>query len=434
MSSTYEYRYSQEISQMMFVFADLSDPHPDVVKLVEDIVRSQVLELIIQSRALSQRRGSRFVNAEDLIFLIRDDRAKVNRLKTYLSWKDVRKNAKDSEGGDAAAAGPEEEGADAVPKTRAKKIRLPWEISTVFTEHLVNNAAEEDEEDEEDVEALEESLQRLKDADEATRKMTRDEYVHYSECRQASFTFRKAKKFREFINAGAYLDGKPNDDMIDILGFLAFEVVRELCEGALKIKQQIEEQTEEKKRGLGREKRLRSGNAQARAGPSERSSRLVDGKDGASENIGDAEARQGVIGTSADRSSSTSPHKRKMIESSSDPTGLNGPTVGVAFPPNKRRAHLSGMTTSASTPALNLHENIGRASSPQAPQAMRASPSRADHDESCTLFTMPPIKTSGLDLSHIQEAFARLQRKRPALGVGGGGISGGLRRTKYRII
>lgn len=30
-----------------------------------------------------------------------------------------------------------------------------------------------------------------KDADEATRKMTRDEYVHYSECRQASFTFRK---------------------------------------------------------------------------------------------------------------------------------------------------------------------------------------------------------------------------------------------------
>ncbi|PWN42142.1 TFIID-18kDa-domain-containing protein [Ceraceosorus guamensis] len=395
MASTYEYRYSQEISQMMFVFADLSDPHPDVVKLVEDIVRSQVLELIIQSRALSQRRGSRFVNAEDLIFLIRDDRAKVNRLKTYLSWKDVRKNAKDSEGGDAAAAGPEEEGADAVPKTRAKKIRLPWEISTVFTEHLVSNAAEEDEEDEEDVEALEESLQRLKDADEATRKMTRDEYVHYSECRQASFTFRKAKKFREFINAGAYLDGKPNDDMIDILGFLAFEVVRELCEGALKIKQQIEEQTEEKKRGLGREKRLRSGNAQARAGLVERSSRLVDGKDGASENIGDAEARQGVMGTSADR---------------------------------------SGMTTSASTPALNLHENIGRASSPQAPQAMRASPSRADHDESCTLFTMPPIKTSGLDLSHIQEAFARLQRKRPALGVGGGGISGGLRRTKYRII
>ena len=56
---------------------------------------------IIQSRRLSQRRASRTVAPEDLIFLIRTDRAKVNRLKTYLSWKDVRKNAKDSEGGEA---------------------------------------------------------------------------------------------------------------------------------------------------------------------------------------------------------------------------------------------------------------------------------------------------------------------------------------------
>jgi transcription initiation protein SPT3 len=39
-----------------------------------------------------------------MIFLIRYDRGKVNRLRTYLSWKDVRKNAKDS-GGDAAGAG-----------------------------------------------------------------------------------------------------------------------------------------------------------------------------------------------------------------------------------------------------------------------------------------------------------------------------------------
>jgi transcription initiation protein SPT3 len=42
------------------------------------------------------------MSAEDLIFLIRYDHAKVNRLKTYLSWKDVRKNAKDTGGNDAA--------------------------------------------------------------------------------------------------------------------------------------------------------------------------------------------------------------------------------------------------------------------------------------------------------------------------------------------
>ena len=38
------------------------------------------------------------MSAEDIIFLIRDDRSKVNRLRTYLSWKDVRKKAKEDEG------------------------------------------------------------------------------------------------------------------------------------------------------------------------------------------------------------------------------------------------------------------------------------------------------------------------------------------------
>lgn len=103
----------------MFVFGEVQDPNPETVNLVEDIVRSQVIELvsnirvhacpsvllivlsflqIIQARALATRRGARYLSAEDLIFLIRHDRGKVNRLRTYLSWKDVRKHAKDSHG------------------------------------------------------------------------------------------------------------------------------------------------------------------------------------------------------------------------------------------------------------------------------------------------------------------------------------------------
>lgn len=66
-----EYRYLQEIAQMvgagavlvdsaarelifwcrttnlqMFVFGEVVDPHPDVLKLVEDIVRTQVIEMV----------------------------------------------------------------------------------------------------------------------------------------------------------------------------------------------------------------------------------------------------------------------------------------------------------------------------------------------------------------------------------------------------
>src|SRR4051794_13038114 len=76
--------------------------------------------------------------------------------------------------------------------------------------------------------------------------MTREEYVHYSECRQASFTYRKAKRFREWANMSAYIDMKPNDDIIDILGFLTFEMVSTLTETALRVKQDLDTNSQNK--------------------------------------------------------------------------------------------------------------------------------------------------------------------------------------------
>ena len=68
----------------------------------------------MQARSLANRRGVRYITAEDLIFLIRHDRGKVNRLRTYLSWKDVRKHAKDSggDGGGGVEVETLEDGAD----------------------------------------------------------------------------------------------------------------------------------------------------------------------------------------------------------------------------------------------------------------------------------------------------------------------------------
>ncbi|OBZ70068.1 SAGA complex subunit spt3 [Grifola frondosa] len=236
-----EYKYSQEISQMMFVFGEVQDPNPETVNLVEDIIRSQIIELIIQARMLATRRGARYLSAEDLIFLIRHDRAKVNRLRTYLSWKEVRKHAKDSnpDGGGGVEVEALEDGADEKLTAKAQKItiKLPWEILTVFSDVLPTD----DEEDEDDIEAHDASIQRLKEADDATRQMTREEYQHYSECRQASFTYRKAKRFREFLNLPPALDLKAGDDTVDIVGFLAFEMVRSLTIAGLEVKKSLEE-------------------------------------------------------------------------------------------------------------------------------------------------------------------------------------------------
>ncbi|GJJ07233.1 hypothetical protein Clacol_001433 [Clathrus columnatus] len=260
---------------MMFVFGEVQDPNPETVNLVEDIVRSQIIELIIQARALANKRGARYLSAEDLIFLIRHDRGKVNRLRTYLSWKDVRKHAKDTQGD--GGPGVEVDGLEEEEKLTAKAqkitIKLPWEITAVYSEVLRQSGHQsDDEEDEDDIEAHAASIERLKEADEATRAMTRDEYQHYSDCRQASFTYRKGmrqpirqslqivrtfflgKRFRDFLNLPPHLDLKQNDDTIDIVGFLAFEMVRALTIGGLNVKRALESRSGDSSVFLGKRK------------------------------------------------------------------------------------------------------------------------------------------------------------------------------------
>jgi transcription initiation protein SPT3 len=166
-------------------------------------------------------------------------------LRTFLSWKDVRKNVKDSDdkggeadigggedpvGGGVVPGGPVE---DAAKKNKKSKVGLPWEPSSFFN---VEVPEREDEEDEEEEEMNYITLQRLRKADERTKAMTREEYVTWSEYRQASFTYRKGKRFREWAGFGHVTDSKPSDDIVDILGFLTFEMVQTLTEEALKIK------------------------------------------------------------------------------------------------------------------------------------------------------------------------------------------------------
>jgi transcription initiation protein SPT3 len=206
---------------------------------------------------LATRRGVRSISTDDLIFLIRHDKAKVSRLKTFLSWKDVRKNVKDSEdkgGADAAdfagaddsltggVAGPQDVAAK--PKNKSAKVGLPWDVNSFYSIQVPEREDEEDEEEEEQNYA---TLQRLATADERTKNMTREEYVFWSDCRQASFTFRKGKRFREWAGFSIVTESKPNDDIVDILGFLTFEIVQTLTEEALKVKER--EDREKKSRG-----------------------------------------------------------------------------------------------------------------------------------------------------------------------------------------
>ncbi|XDG09372.1 hypothetical protein ABKA04_008987 [Annulohypoxylon sp. FPYF3050] len=245
--SNKQHKYRQEIQQMMYVSGETGEPSVETTAMIEEIVRQQVIEMLRNCTELAARRGSRSITINDLIFQIRDDAPKVSRLRTFLSWKDVRKSAKDSDekGGDAdigvgddpaggvMPGGPAVE--EAAKKNKKAKVKLPWEPSSYYSQEVPER---DDEEDEEEEEMNYITLQRLRKADERTKAMTREEYVTWSEYRQASFTYRKGKRFREWAGFGIVTDSKPSDDIVDILGFLTFEMVQTLTEEALKIKEQ----------------------------------------------------------------------------------------------------------------------------------------------------------------------------------------------------
>lgn len=252
-----KYKYRVEIQQMMFVSGETNEPPVETTSLIEDIVRGQVVEILVQATKTAQVRGSKTVMPEDVIFLMRHDKAKVTRLRTYLSWKDLRKNAKeqDAAAGTGAGApgtgvgGPGDEEDSKKPgdkddkdggnmmKVKKSQIKLPWELQFMFNEQPVENNDNENDIDEDEREANISTLKRLKLADDRTRSMTKEEYVHWSDCRQASFTFRKNKRFKDWSGIMQLTEGKPHDDVIDILGFLTFEIVCSLTETAMKIKQ-----------------------------------------------------------------------------------------------------------------------------------------------------------------------------------------------------
>ncbi|KAI3332207.1 TFIID-18kDa-domain-containing protein [Xylariaceae sp. AK1471] len=242
-------KYRQEIQQMMYVSGEAGEVSPETTAMIEEIVRQQVIEMLRNCTELAARRGARTITINDLIFQIRDDAPKVSRLRTFLSWKDVRKSAKDSDekGGDAdlgvaddAAGGVMPGGAgptgveEAAKKNKKAKVKLPWEPSSFYSQEVPEC---EDDEDEEEEEMNSITLARLQKADDRTRVMTREEYVTWSEYRQASFTYRKGKRFREWAGFGIVTDSKPSDDIVDILGFLTFEMVQTLTEEAIKIKE-----------------------------------------------------------------------------------------------------------------------------------------------------------------------------------------------------
>jgi len=260
------------------------------------------------------RRGARSISPEDLLFLLRHDVNRSARLKEFLSWKDVRKNAKTTQNGEVgdastassgnpdgsgegnqddsalvaeieddartlAASDPNDDstqnsggGTDSGNNIKASTVQIGpkrrqlglfWDLGHALFADLPGGASSFNDgtsvtsfDSRDQATCQRETLRRLRHADLLTLSMSQQEYMEYSECRQASFTYKKARKFREWLVGGTGRPGslalatlaggsardlaRLNDDTLEILGFLAYEIVQKLTEVSLAVKYESE--------------------------------------------------------------------------------------------------------------------------------------------------------------------------------------------------
>ena len=267
------------------------------------------------------RRSARTITPEDLLFLLRHDVNRSARLKEFLSWKDVRKNAKATSGAEAggdgaagsnsSAAGEGGIGDDSAlvaeieedaktlaasdsaaqdydsrlndsdphggtgasnPSLSSKSVQIGpkrrqlglfWDLGHGLLADLPGSTGSFNDgtsltsyDSRDQATCQRETLRRLRHADLLTLSMSQAEYMEYSECRQASFTYKKARKFRDWLVGGTARPGslglsslaagsardlaKLSDDTLEILGFLAYEFVQKLTEVSLAVKYEYE--------------------------------------------------------------------------------------------------------------------------------------------------------------------------------------------------
>ena len=205
-----------------------------------------------------------------------------------------------------------------------------------------------------------------------------------------------AKRFRDFINAAAYIDIKPNDEITDILGFLAYEGVRELCLAAVKVRDAENE----------RNRQLRAKKFQAQKG-----------------------TRPSPVGAEASGVESADSSKDSVEQVLGDNKNQSTDSLVTAATSPKRKQ--TGDDGTFSSPNKKARTTLG-----QGEQDENESRDESSLDgELCSLFSMPPERHVPLTAAHVQEAFARIQRGNVVLVDSGPHCQpGGLRRTKLYVI
>uniref|UniRef100_A0A673L4K2 SPT3 homolog, SAGA and STAGA complex component n=1 Tax=Sinocyclocheilus rhinocerous TaxID=307959 RepID=A0A673L4K2_9TELE len=216
---------------LRFALGDARRPLHETAALVEDIVHTQLINLLHQAAEVALLRGARAISPEDIIFLMRKDKKKLQRLIRYMQFRDYKsKVLKTIEDEDVLDSDKYSSSSSVNKRQRLlqdfmSSIDQTGEFLTLVEEEEVDEVKQE----------------RLERIEKVTRNMDSSQYSDFCESRQLSFS-KKASKFREWLDCSS-LDVKPNAMSMEILSYLAYETVAQVVDLALLVKQDMTPKT-----------------------------------------------------------------------------------------------------------------------------------------------------------------------------------------------
>lgn len=221
--------FQNEILSMMYAFGDSRKPSTESAILIEQIVHSQMANMVVRAAEVTNMRGGRFMSVEDIIFLMRKDKEKLKRLIRYLNFKEIKnKSQKQTSQDDDEVL---EASVSEVKGNKRRKISYDFVSAIDQTGDLV--ALFDDDETDEVKQERNERAERL------SRTLDPQQYMEFTECRQANFN-KKAGKFKEWLDCASLIDMKPNTPVMEIFSFLAYETVGQIVDLALLVKKDVE--------------------------------------------------------------------------------------------------------------------------------------------------------------------------------------------------
>ena len=212
--------FGAEIGKMCFLFGDVRSPLDETLVIVEQTVHAQLAAVVDQCLHL----GS--LSLEHVLFLFRDDAQRQYRIHDFMEWKDNRAAAEEGEENEGDDGDDAAEEADTVARLPVSDFLTALELDAGIGDAVTAKA-----------EALRtDKLRRHALAAQLTETMTTDEYLEYAALRQASFTYKKGKKFRDWLG----ISGLADSDTTDVLGFLAWEMVGLLVQASLAVRREFQ--------------------------------------------------------------------------------------------------------------------------------------------------------------------------------------------------